>query len=175
MDLPNFDDDDLDEQIQIIAAQDAEIFAQMEPLIAGLNHHEKMALALNAVVAIDRSHTQLCIVLPRHGAHPPQLRVAIAMLRHLSPQTLCELATDIISDDFDLGLDTASNPEGTGGYYFCPNCNRKTMHDLMPVNLPNYEMDTLQKIVQAEADVVPTCITCLERANRYEREELGLD
>jgi hypothetical protein len=108
MDLPNFDDDDFGEQMQIIAAQDKEILAQMEQFRKNLNHHEEMALALNAVAAIDRTHTQLCIVLPRHGVHPPQLMAAIAMLRHLSPEALCELATGIISDDWDLGLDAPS-------------------------------------------------------------------
>jgi hypothetical protein len=108
MNLPNFDDDNFDEQLQIIAAQDREMLAQMEQFVKNLNHHEKMALAAHAVVAIDRTHTQLCIVSPRHGAHPPQLMAAIAMLRHLSPQGLCELATGIISDDWDLGLDAPS-------------------------------------------------------------------
>ena len=105
MNLPDFDDDDFNQQMEAIAASDREVLAQIEQFVVNLNHHEKMALALNAVAAIDRTHTQLSIVLPRHGEYSAQLKAPIAMLRHLSPQGLCELATGIISDDWDLGLD----------------------------------------------------------------------
>ena len=103
--LPNFDDTDLDEQMQIIAAADKEILLQLSQLTANLNHHEKMALCVHAVVAIDKSHTQLCSVTPAHGTHPLVLKAAVSMLRHLSPQALCELAVDILSDDWDLGTE----------------------------------------------------------------------
>ena len=104
-DLPNLADDDLDEQMQIIAAKDKEILLQLSQFTADLNHHEKMALCVHAVVTIDKSHTQLCSVTPAHGTHPPVLKAAVSMLRHLSPQALCELAVDILSDDWDLGAE----------------------------------------------------------------------
>lgn len=105
--LPNFEDTDptLDEQMEIIIAQDAEIRSQIALFITSLDFHEKMALAIYAVVAVDRTHPQLCMVAPVHKAHSPVLRAAIALLRHLSPQALCELAIEILSDDWDLGTD----------------------------------------------------------------------
>lgn len=65
--------------------------------------------------------------------------------------------------------------ELTAGYYFCPDCDRKTMHELMPVYPPHYEVATIEEIAEAEANVIPTCTNCLNRAEREDREERGLD
>ena len=101
--LPNFDDDDLDKQIEAIAEADGNIQQQIAMLTHGSNWHEKMALAINAIVAIDDSHTQLCVVQPKHGRYNENLAAAIGLLRHISPDTKASLAVDILSDDWDLG------------------------------------------------------------------------
>ena len=106
--LPDFDDDDFDEQLKAIAASDKEIRSQLDQFFPALNLQEKMALAVHAVVATDKSHAQLCIAVPRHKAYSPVLSAAIALITHLSPQALCELAMEILSDDWDLGLDAPS-------------------------------------------------------------------
>lgn len=101
--LPHLDDDDLDKQIKAIAEADGNILQQIAMLIHGCNWHEKMALATNAIVAINDSHTQLCVVSPRHGRYNENLAAAIQLLRHLSPGAKAELAADILSDDWELG------------------------------------------------------------------------
>jgi len=101
--LPNFDDDDLDKQITAIAEADGNILQQIAMLTHGSNWHEKLALAINAIVAIDDTHTQLCVVQPKHGRYGENLTAAIALLRHLSPGAKAELAVDILSDDWELG------------------------------------------------------------------------
>ncbi len=101
--LPNFDDDDLDKQIEAIAKADGNILQQIAMLTHGSNWHEKMALATNAIVAIDDSPTQLCVIQPKHGRYNENLVAAIGLLRHLSPGAKAELAVDILSDDWDLG------------------------------------------------------------------------
>lgn len=102
--FPNFDDDDLDKQIEAIAEADSNTLQQIAMLTHGSNWHEKMALATNAIVAIDDSHTQLCAVQPKHGRYNENLAAAIELLWHLSPGAKAELAVGILSDDWDLGV-----------------------------------------------------------------------
>lgn len=102
--LPNFDDDDLDKQITTIAEADGNVMQQIAMLTHGSNWHEKMALATNAIVAIDDTHTQLCVVQPKHGRYNENLAAAIALLRHLSPGAKANLAIDILSDDWEYGV-----------------------------------------------------------------------
>ena len=101
--MPDIDNNDLDKQIEAIAEADNNIRQQIAMLTHGNNWYEKMALATNAIVAIDDSHTQLCVVQPKHGRHNENLAVAIGLLRHLSPGAKAELAVDILSDDWELG------------------------------------------------------------------------
>lgn len=101
--FPNFDDDNLDKQIEAIAEADGNIIQQIAILTHGSNWHEKMALATNAIVAIDDSHAQLCVVQPKHGRYNENLAAAIGLLRHLSPGAKAELAVDILSDNWELG------------------------------------------------------------------------
>lgn len=101
--LPNFNDDDLDKQIEAIAEADGNVIQQIVMLTHGSNWHEKMALATNAIVAIDDSHTQLCILQPKYGRYNENLAAAIGLLRYLSPGAKAELAVDILSDDWELG------------------------------------------------------------------------
>ncbi|MEG3899936.1 MULTISPECIES: hypothetical protein [unclassified Microcoleus] len=101
--LPDFNDGDLGEQMEEIAKADGNVRQQIAMLIHGCNWHEKMALATNAVVAIDDSHTQLCVIQPKHERYSESLAAAIQLLRHLSPGAKAELAVDILSDDWEPG------------------------------------------------------------------------
>lgn len=101
--MPDIDDNDLDKQIEAIAEANSNILQQIAMLIHGSSWHEKMALATNAIVAIDDSRTQLCVVQPKHGRYNENLAAAIGLLRHLSPGAKAELAVDILSDDWELG------------------------------------------------------------------------
>lgn len=94
--LPDFDDDDFNEQLKAIAASDKKIRSQLDQFFPALNLQEKMALAAHSVLATDKSHTQLCIAVARRKAYSPALSSAIALLNHLSPQALCELAVEMI-------------------------------------------------------------------------------
>ena len=108
--MPGIDDSDLAEQIEAIAEADDNVLQQIAMLIHGCNWHEKMALATNAIVAIDDSHTQLCVVQPKHGRYDENLTAAIGLLRHLSPGAKAELAVDILSDDWELGSTEENTP-----------------------------------------------------------------
>lgn len=101
--LPKIDDNDLENQMEAIAEADGNILQQIAMLTHSSNWHEKMTLATNAIVAIDDSRTQLCVVNPKHGRYNENLAAAIGMLRHLSPGAKAELAVDILSDDWELG------------------------------------------------------------------------
>lgn len=107
---PDFDDDDLDKQIEAIAEEDSNILQQIAMLTQASSWNEKMALATNAIVAIDDTHRQLCVVQPKHGRYGESLAAAIALLRHLSPGAKAELAANILSDDWELGSSTEDAP-----------------------------------------------------------------
>lgn len=101
--LPDFDDEDLDQKMADISVKDCEILAQINMFSSALNWHEKLALGLNAYWSIDGTERQLCTLTPTHGEYSPELKSAIALLRHLSPQAKAEMATEIIGDDWELG------------------------------------------------------------------------
>lgn len=58
------------------------------------------------------------------------------------------------------------------GYYFCPHCNRKTLHELHPINPPHYETATDEQIAEAEANCTLFCISCADREEAAYREEV---
>jgi hypothetical protein len=101
--LRNIDNSGSDQQIEAITEADDNILQQIAMVTHSCNWHEKMALVLNAIVGIDDSHTQLCVVQPKHGRYSENLVAAIGLLRHLSPGAKAELAVDILSDDWKLG------------------------------------------------------------------------
>lgn len=100
--LPDFDDEDLDQEMKRISQQDYEVLKQIVQLTQSLDWYEKMALGLSANHSIQ-GEGQLCNLTPHHGEYSPKLKSAIALLRHLSPQAKVDLAIDILSDDWDLG------------------------------------------------------------------------
>lgn len=58
------------------------------------------------------------------------------------------------------------------GYYFCPHCNRKTMHELQPVELPHYETASDEQIAELEANCSLFCLSCADREEATYREEV---
>jgi len=62
--------------------------------------------------------------------------------------------------------------ELTEGYYFCPRCNRKTMHELRPQVLPHYETASEEEITELEGNCILTCISCADREETAYREEV---
>lgn len=62
--------------------------------------------------------------------------------------------------------------ELTEGYYFCPRCNRKTMHELQPQVLPNYETASDEEIAELEKNCILICMSCADREEAAYREEV---
>jgi hypothetical protein len=58
------------------------------------------------------------------------------------------------------------------GYYFCPDCNRKTMHELQPQAHIHYDSATDEQIAELEANCILTCISCADREEAAYREEV---
>lgn len=66
----------------------------------------------------------------------------------------------------------ADQEELTEGYYFCPRCDRKTMHELQPAVTPHYETASEEEIVELEKNCILTCISCADREETAYREEV---
>lgn len=62
--------------------------------------------------------------------------------------------------------------ELTEGYCFCSHCNRKTMHELHPINPPHYETASEEEIAELEANCILTCVSCSDREEAAYREEV---
>lgn len=69
--------------------------------------------------------------------------------------------------------EASTDPEElTEGYYFCPCCSRKTMHELRPQNLPHYETASLEEIAELEKNCILICMSCADREEKLYREEV---
>lgn len=104
--LPDFDGSDVSEEMRKIGEQDYRIMEALALVMRSLDFAEKMTLALYAHAGILPESDSLCELEPT-SEYCDDLTGAIALLQHLSPQGKCELAIDILSDDWDLG---AVNP-----------------------------------------------------------------
>ncbi|WP_373534741.1 hypothetical protein [Microcoleus sp.] len=62
--------------------------------------------------------------------------------------------------------------ELTEGYYFCPDCNRKTMHELQPQAHIHYETASDEEIAELEQNRILTCMSCADREEAAYREEV---
>lgn len=62
--------------------------------------------------------------------------------------------------------------ELTEGYYFCPHCNRKTMHELQPQEMIHYETASEKEIAELEKNCILTCITCNDHEEAAHRKEV---
>lgn len=103
LEIPDIDDDDLENQMEAILQSDAKIQQQLALLIRDLNFPEKMALGLNAYFLIDETSTQLCDLKPKHGEYSTELQSGILLAQQLSPQAKAEFAGDILMDDWEMG------------------------------------------------------------------------
>jgi|GEM_PF-3609521 len=79
-------------------------------------------------------------------------------MSEISPATIPETSTD--------------QEELTEGYYFCPHCNCKTMHELHPQVPPQYETASEEEIAELEKNCILTCIGCADREEAAYREEV---
>lgn len=102
--LPDLDDDNLENQMEAILQSDAKIQQQLALLIRDLSGIEKMALGLNAYFLIDETSTQLCDLKPKHGEYSAELQSGIFLAQQLSPQAKAEFASDILLEDWEMGL-----------------------------------------------------------------------
>lgn len=87
--------------MEAIAVSDAENLAKISLLMDGFNWHEKMAIGQTAYFLIDSSHHQLLKLSVAHGELREPVFQAIQLVEKLSPQSLAELATDILEEDFE--------------------------------------------------------------------------
>ncbi len=104
IEIPNIDDDDLENQMETILQRDAKIQKQLALLIRDLSFAEKMALGLNAYFLIDQTSTQLCDLKPKHGEYSAEVQGGILLVEQLSPQAKVSFAADILTDDWEMGL-----------------------------------------------------------------------
>lgn len=104
IDLPDLDDDDLEEQMDKIIKNDTQIQQQLALLIRDLSGTERMALGLNAYFLIDQSSTQLCDLKPKHGEYSAEVQSGIFPIQQLSPQAKAGFAADLLMDDWEMGL-----------------------------------------------------------------------
>ena len=93
-----------EEQIDKIMKSDAEIKGQLALLMRDLNSPEKMALGLNAHFLIDQSPTQLCDLKPKHEEYSADVQNGIFLISRLSPQAKAEFVTDLLMDDWEMGI-----------------------------------------------------------------------
>lgn len=99
--LPDFDSPTLGEDIQKIAASDREIRAKLDDLLDNFNWHEKMAIGQAAYFFIDTTHHNLLKLTPAHGELSKPIQEAMQLVENLSPQSLAELAAEILEEDME--------------------------------------------------------------------------
>ena len=105
--LPNINAEDLENQMESILIADAKVGRQLRTLLEDMAWEEKMAVGLHAYWLTDKSHKQLCEVTPRHGEFSVEIQAALVLIGKLSPQSLAEVASEILIEDWDLGADHA--------------------------------------------------------------------
>lgn len=102
--LPDFDSPTLEEEMEAIAAKDKEIRAELLPFLDQLSWIEKMALGQTAYwfIAISAEHSLLKLI-PAYGdgSFSQPLQKAMQLVENLSPQSLAELATEILEQDLE--------------------------------------------------------------------------
>ena len=103
LEMPDIDDDDLENQMEAILQSDAKIQQQLALLIRDLNFPEKMALGLNAYFLIDETSTQLCELKPKHGEYSAEIQSGIFLVQQFSPQAKAAFAADLLMDDWEMG------------------------------------------------------------------------
>jgi hypothetical protein len=101
-DLPEFDDSNLEAEIEAILVSDALVLKKLSPLLQEFEWNEKMAVGQVAYSLIDRSPRQLIKLLPQYGEFDAPVKQAIEFVERLSPQALAELAADILQEDFEI-------------------------------------------------------------------------
>jgi hypothetical protein len=106
--LPDIDDEDLQEQMTEICESDRLLLQRINMLKPFLNWSEKMAAGLHAYWLIDTSHAQLCDLRGRHGFFSNGLQSVIDLVRSLSPQAKAEFASDILLEDWEMKAVTDS-------------------------------------------------------------------
>ena len=102
IEMPDIDDENLDEQMAKISESDRELMARINMLLPFLSWSEKMAAGLHAFWLIDTSHTQLCDIRGRHGFFTTPLLSVIDLIKSLSPQAKAEFASDILLEDWEF-------------------------------------------------------------------------
>lgn len=100
--LPNIDDNDLEEQMEAILIADAKTCREIGSLLEGMSWPQKMAIGLHAYWLLDQTHTQLYRLTPKHGELPTNIVTAIQLLQKLSPQSLVEVSSEILLEDWEL-------------------------------------------------------------------------
>jgi len=92
--LPPFDDSET-------ADSDRSNLLKLALLLEEFNWHEKMAIGIFAYYLIDTSHRQLINLSSAHGEFSAPLKQALEFVKKLSPQSLAELASDILQEPFE--------------------------------------------------------------------------
>lgn len=108
--LPDFDSPTLEQDIEKIADSDREIRAKLDDLLGNFNWHEKMAIGQVAYFFIDNTHRKLLKLGAAHGKLSEPVQEAMILVEGLSPQSLAELATDILEEDFEGEIEVENEP-----------------------------------------------------------------
>jgi hypothetical protein len=102
---------ELTQQEESPETSDIGLYHKLRNLLEEMSGPEKMALGLHAFWLIDTSYKQLCQVQPRYSEFSAKLNEAIALVRQLQPQTLAEVANEILLEDWET--DSADAPSIT--------------------------------------------------------------
>lgn len=106
-DLLDIDTPNLTEEMENILIADAEIGRQLNPLLERMSWPEKMAVGLHAYWLTDTSSAQICELQPKHGEFSEEVTEALDLIRELSPQSLCEIASEILLADWEVTIEDA--------------------------------------------------------------------
>jgi hypothetical protein len=90
----------LEEDMEAILISDAKCLKQLQPILETLSWRERIAVGLTAYWTIDRDNQLIKLVPQRELSE--QIKQAIEIVENLSPEALAGLATDILSEDFEI-------------------------------------------------------------------------
>jgi hypothetical protein len=91
----------IDEDIEEIFVSDGKLLKQLRQMLPNFRWAERMTIGLTAYWRLIDRKAQLVKLVPLHQLSQ-QVKQAIELVEILSSEGLAELATDILSEDFEI-------------------------------------------------------------------------
>jgi hypothetical protein len=112
-DLPDLDDEELEEKMEQIAQADKELNLRLYQLLPFLHPQEKLALASISIWLVDQTDAQPINITSRKGEFAEALKQAIEVVQQLSPGGKAEIASAILAEIFDTEVLVLDPPSTT--------------------------------------------------------------